>query len=292
MIEIFEFQEWLENRRLSKNYVKCMMYYLGELSKLGDFSQENINNLIARYNQQMTRAFIKNYMKFLRLHGNLSNEQKEILLDIEIPEISGRHFRRLPNVISKMEVEVLHDGMEREGSRIMLLLNFYCGLRISELCNIRKNSFNWIEWKLDKSKNGLLKVIGKGDKEANILVPPFLMQRIDDFIINHPLRYKDDNKKMFISPSRWKQILGQQSEMILHRHIYPHMLRHGWANYLIEKGWNIHHVQEMLRHESINTTIIYLQTSKKQLNQKFTELLEKEESEKKAINDELNKIII
>lgn len=266
------FAEWLDLKDRSEKTKKEYLYYL---RKLGDFNQTNVDALLSRFKNRVCRAAIKNYRKFLlrnRVETNLTPDQIVLIQDVDVPEVSNKAKRKKPEVITKEEVELILDAFDRESHKIMLLLTYRCALRISELFSISKRSFYFEAWKKDMSKNGILKVKGKGGKIDTILVKPHIMLRVLRFInTSYKPETFDPSAPLFsfISPARWRTILSRASKKAIGRHINPHLLRHSYATYLLEQGWDIKRIQVFLRHEDISSTQVYVQVSKKQLSEDY-----------------------
>ncbi len=87
-----------------------------------------------KYNNSVSRAFVRSIIDYLQLK------------DILIPKITGRKRIREPEIISLNEVLSVSGAMRTPRNRIMVLLNFYAGLRVSELINIRPFDFQWKKW--------------------------------------------------------------------------------------------------------------------------------------------------
>ena len=171
----------------------------------------------------------------------------------------------------------------------MLLLSFYCGLRLGELFKLTVNSFNFDIWKIQLEKgltpDGEAIVYGKGDKQGTALIPFWLMQRIRNWVnATYTERFKigqfkKDEPIFWIGTRRWQTILSIASKKALGFHVNPHLLRHSFATHLYNNGWDIKEIQEMMRHSSISSTEIYTHVSKEKLKEKFIQI-----SQQKMLN--------
>ena len=150
----------------------------------------------------------------------------------------------------------------------MVLTTFYLGLRLSELFNLRIDSFNWDDWKKNPNKAGLVKFIGKGNKERSLPVVPQLMIRLHNWI-GEELQKNPDMIKLFnISGRRWQKILSKVSKKVIGKSISPHLLRHSCATYLLDQGLNIKEIAKFLGHTSIVTTQLYTHVNISKLSSK------------------------
>lgn len=268
------FKDWLAMKRLKDRTIKEYLMYLEKLSVFNKINQETINLFLTAHNNIVARAFIKNYLYYLIKNKeslNLSQEQINDLKDIDPPKLTGRKRTRIPEVISINEVMEIEKACKTERDKLLLLINFYGGLRIDEAIHIKPYSFDWKLWKLDPTKPGHLKVIGKGDKERVVYVPPLIMQRLEIWIKNVAIkRSRDPNKPLFgLKSDRWRELIYEYSLKALNKRIHPHMLRHSCASWLYNKGWDLKKLQDYLGHESISSTQIYTHVNKKSIEDGF-----------------------
>ncbi len=201
---------------------------------------------------------IKQFFEFMMLEGEREDDPSELL---ELPRIG----QKLPVFLTIEEIDKLIaaiDLSKPEGHRNKAILEtlYSCGLRVSELINLRfSNLF---------LKEGFIRIIGKGDKERLVPVSPSVEKEIDFYVQgtrNHMNIQKGHEDFIFLN-RRGKQLTRVMIFTIvkdlaaaigLQKSISPHTFRHSFATHLIEGGANLRAVQEMLGHESITTTEIY-----------------------------------
>ena len=178
----------------------------------------------------------------------------------------------LPVTLSASEVEKLFTSFDENRpidvrNTAILEMLYSCGLRVSELVNLRCSDLFFDE--------GLIKVVGKGNKER--FVP---IGRIGQESIRRYLAIRADGKKGFSDilflNNRGTKLTRNMIFIIVRKGaenarvkktISPHSLRHSFATHLVENGADISSVQQMLGHSSITTTERYLHISKKYLQQ-------------------------
>jgi len=269
------FVNWLGEKDLSEKTIKEYTYYLKKLIKLGEFNQENTDKLIRKFNNNVCRAMLKNLKRYLirnKVETNLTDSEIILIEAIDIPKKTRSNKRTIPETISVKEVEEIYKAFKKDVHKIMLILSYRCALRISELFSITANDFNFKYWKKNRSKNGILKVKGKGKKKDTILVKPHVMKKMEEFINNnYDLNTFDFNAPLFrsIHPNSWRSALKKVSDKTIKTKVNPHMLRHSYATYLLEQGWDIRRIQVFLRHKDITSTQIYTHVSKKQLSEDY-----------------------
>ena len=184
--------------------------------------------------------------------------------------------RKLPNVLNKKQLTELFSVIEQTDVFIAALLGLCCGLRISEVCNLKKLD---IDFEAEKIKI----VQGKGSKDRYVMLPekmkPILQKwfRISDSEFVIPGMY---NKTMATGQLSQKfRAYLKKAELLIptektkhgqQRHAYSfHTLRHTYATFLLEKGVDLYYVQRALGHSDIHTTQIYAYISNKDLQNKI-----------------------
>ena len=262
-------------RSLSANTIEA---YLKDVDKLYQFT-ETLNGLPP---DKISTETLQDFLKWINGLGMLPATQARVLSGLKaffnymtLENIVGinpaallespKLNRKLPDTLSIYDINLLIGAIDLskpEGMRNKAILEvlYGCGLRVSELVNLkRSNFFPDIE---------LIKITGKGNKER--LVPigasaiKFLRIYIDEIRIHIPI--KKGNEDFIFLNKRGTKLSRVMVFMIikelavkagLKKRISPHTLRHSFATHLIEGGADLRAVQEMLGHESITTTEIY-----------------------------------
>jgi integrase/recombinase XerD len=201
---------------------------------------------------------LKAFFKFLLLDNQIKIDPSAL---IESPKTS----RKLPDTLSIIEINKLIEAIDlskAEGMRnkAILELLYGCGLRVSELTNLKiSNLFLEIDF---------IKILGKGDKER--LVPigseaiKFLRMFIEEVRVHIDVKPgKEDFVFLNMRGSPISRVMvfliikDLAKKAGINKSISPHTFRHSFATHLIEGGADLRAVQEMLGHESITTTEIY-----------------------------------
>ena len=201
---------------------------------------------------------IKAFYKYLILEENLKNNPADL---VEAPKIG----KKLPDTLSKTEIIELIESVDLshpqgERNRAMLEVLYGCGLRVSELINLKLS-----DWHINE---GFVRIIGKGNKERLAPIGGIAENHLKTYI-EQIRSYQDKNKghEDFIFLNRNGRQLSRvmifyiikelAKKMNLNKKISPHTFRHSFATHLIDGGADLRAVQEMLGHESITTTEIY-----------------------------------
>jgi integrase/recombinase XerD len=193
---------------------------------------------------------------------------------LESPQI-GFH---LPEILSLEEIDLLIESIDlstNEGQRNRTILEtlYSCGLRVSELCNLKLSDLYLEE--------GFIKVEGKGSKQRLIPISPRAIRELHLYFIDrNQISIKKDYEDYVFISKRGKNI---SRIMVFHiiktlakaiglkKTISPHTFRHSFATHLLEGGANLRAIQCMLGHESIGTTEIYTHIDKNRLRSEIIE---------------------
>lgn len=201
---------------------------------------------------------IKAFFRYLILEDELKHNPTDL---IEAPKVG----RKLPDILSLEEVITLLESIDLshpqgERNRAMLEVLYGCGLRVSELINLKLTDWHQSE--------GFVKVIGKGNKQRLAPIGSIAEKHLTTYlqqIRSHQKRVKGHENFIFLNRNG-KQLSRVMVFYIIkdlaiknniQKKISPHTFRHSFATHLIEGGADLRAVQEMLGHESITTTEIY-----------------------------------
>lgn len=263
-------------RSLSENSVEA---YIRDVHKLDDYL--SING-IKKSPKELTSKDISSFIQWIVKFGISANSQARLLSGIKafykyliLEEIidkdptllieGPKKGLKLPETLSTEEIDELIKSIDLshpQGQRNKAIIEtlYGCGLRVSELINLKIT--NWYR------KDGFIKVIGKGNKERLVpigKVTESVLKIYVDQIRVHQKINKGCEDFVFLN-RRGNQlsrvmiftIIKNLAEKTgLKKTISPHTFRHSFATELIKRGANLRAVQEMLGHESINTTQIY-----------------------------------
>lgn len=272
---IKEFKYYLKvERSLADNSVNA---YIRDIRKLADFcfkikvdelniSVNEIREFIADLNSKNISARsqariisgVKAFFKYLIIEDYITNDPAML---IENPKIG----LKLPEVLSVCEIELIISSIDlsnKQGERNRAILEtlYSCGLRVTELINLKISNINF--------KEGYIKVIGKGDKERLTPIGSNALKYISIYVNEVRIHQKiSKNHEDFVFLNNRGSKLSRVMIFTLIKRIVdkvgikkkvsPHTFRHSFATHLIEGGADLRAVQEMLGHESITTTEIY-----------------------------------
>ncbi|MDE6536302.1 MAG: tyrosine recombinase [Muribaculaceae bacterium] len=206
-----------------------------------------------------TVSGIRSFFRFLQMEGHISSNPALLL---ELPK-AGLH---LPEVLALEEIDLMVDSIDpsaREAVRDRALIEtlYGCGLRVSELINLQMDALFLEE--------GYMTVFGKGRKQRLVPIGEITADAITLWLnerADGKIKPGEENY-VFLSPRTGRRITrirvfdiikNLASRAGIAREISPHTLRHSFASHLLEGGANLRAIQEMLGHEDISTTQIYI----------------------------------
>ena len=201
---------------------------------------------------------------------------KNYIANIEMNNISIMTEKKLPNVLSPNEIDILIDFYDHDvfiSSRNKTIIDFMysTGCRVSELINVEESDIDIEE--------AFVRLEGKGSKQRIVPLGSKVLINLENYL---PLRNKDrknKNNKLFISKSYknldrtavFRIIKSTGVKAGINKELYPHILRHSAATHMLEGGCDLRTVQEFLGHSSVSTTQIYTKVTKAFLEEAFIE---------------------
>ena len=214
------------------------------------------------------QSSINQFLKYLIDENYIAN--------IEMNNISIMTEKKLPNVLSPNEIDILIDFYDHDvfiSSRNKTIIDFMysTGCRVSELINVEESDIDIEE--------AFVRLEGKGSKQRIVPLGSKVLINLESYL---PLRNKDrksKNNKLFISKSYknldrtavFRIIKSTGIKAGIHKELYPHILRHSAATHMLEGGCDLRTVQEFLGHSSVSTTQIYTKVTKAFLEEAFIE---------------------
>ena len=208
---------------------------------------------------------IRAFFKFLRLENYIDSDPCELL---DAP----RFGRTLPDVLSVEEIDKMiatldPDKEESLRNHTIIEMLYGSGLRVSELVDLRLSLLNL--------SDGYLIVTGKGNKQRLVPLSPESIRLIEEYLpCRQLLKIKPDSTDILFLNRRGSKMTRVMVFYIIRdaaaaagiiKKVSPHTLRHSFATHLLEGGANLRAIQEMLGHESISTTEIYIHLDRSRL---------------------------
>lgn len=281
---IRDFSHYLSLQRgLSANTVEAYSHDIRQLAEYfspdgpDSLSAENLQDFLAslhdlglsRTSQARVVASIRSFYKYLFSEGVIP-ENPSLLL--ESPKID----RTLPDVLSVEEIDAMiaaipEDKNEAARNRAIIEMLYGSGLRVSELCDLRISRFS--------ARDGMAIIEGKGAKQRLVPVSPGAIDCVTEYLgqrANGPIKAGEEDILFLNRRGRRLTrvmifyIVKELAELAgIRKTVSPHTLRHSFATHLLEGGANLRAIQQMLGHESIATTEIYVHLDSSQLRRQL-----------------------
>ncbi|MDE5783591.1 MAG: site-specific tyrosine recombinase XerD [Prevotella sp.] len=238
-----------------------------ELSDLQTFAATLHDIGIGPRSQCRILSGVRSFYRYLMMDGYIDNDPTELL---ESP-VLGEH---LPEFLTPSEVDRLEDSIdvskpEGHRNRAIIEVLFSCGLRVSELVNLKFSQLF--------ADERFVRIMGKGSKERLVPISDRALKEIDNYLPwRNSLKIKPGEEDFIFLNRRGAHLtrtmilimLKDQAEVAgIRKTISPHTLRHSFATALLEGGADLRVIQALLGHESIGTTEIYTHISMQTLRE-------------------------
>ena len=248
-----------ENKHVLDVQLKDLQHFAAGLHNIGIHARSQCRIL----------SGVRSFFRFLQLDGYRDDDPTELL---ESP-VLGEH---LPEVLTADEVDALENSIDHskwEGQRNHAIIEvlFSCGLRVSELVNLKLSDLY--------IKERYVRVCGKGSKERLVPISPQAIQQLDLWFMDRNLMKIKPGEEDYVFLNRRGahltrtmiliMIKQQAQEAGIQKTISPHTLRHSFATALLEGGADLRAIQAMLGHETIGTTEIYTHIDMSTLRQEI-----------------------
>ena len=285
LIDIFIDELWLE-KGLSKNTLSAYRHDLSSFSKwyngksLLDVERVDLLDYLASrlkdgYSSRSTARSLSSLRAFYSHLTTKHNLEKNPTDKVESPKLG----HSLPKTLSEDEVDRLINAPDVEDDiglrdRAMLELLYACGLRVSELIGLDFINLNF--------RQGIIRVIGKGDKERLIPMGEEALYWLEKYTSrSRPNLIKDNLKvsELFLSKrgksmtrqTFWHRVKEYAEKASIKKDLSPHTLRHAFATHLINHGADLRTVQLLLGHSSLSTTQIYTEVARHRMKELHNE---------------------
>lgn len=209
---------------------------------------------------------LRTFFKMMVISGAINDNPAEL---VEMPA----RPKHLPDVLSDEDIAAMQSTFDRSmpgpaRNYVIIEVLYGCGLRVSELCNLKFSNIY--------AEEEMIQVIGKGNKERWVPINPYALKQLTDYLLtirSHITPQPGEERYVFLnlrgrhlSRVAIFQFIKEAAEKAgISKSVSPHSLRHSFATELVQNGADLRAVQEMLGHESLSTTEIYTHLSREYL---------------------------
>lgn len=254
-----QLSDWMSYKRYSqesiKNYVSCLGKFLNnfekEATKPSEISATKIKLFLTGIKEPNTH---RAYLSAIKLFYSKVGNQPDKLDKVEYP----KKQKKLPIVLSVDEVQKMFSVCENLKHKVILALLYSCGLRVSELINLK-----WTH--IDRSRMIINIIQAKGNKDRQVMLSPELIPLLEnyfrifkskEYVLNG---WKDEPQYSERSVGQVIKQLAQKAG--INKRVYTHLMRHCSFTHMVENGIDINLVQKLAGHSSVKTTNVYLHIS-------------------------------
>lgn len=274
-----EYLEFIEvEKGLSHNTVEAYRRDLEDLinfcevNNLSDITRTILNSYILKLRENNLNprsvvrkiASMRGFFKWLSANNYIKVNPTQTIEQPKLP-------RRLPKVMTLEEIKTIFCENLNSTEKLIVELLYDCGLRVSELVNLKISDIN--------IKSKYIQCFGKGSKERIVPFGKNAQKAITNYFKTREMitvKNRIENSKQLLLKDNGKEINRQdiynfirsQGKKI-HKHISPHTLRHTFATHLLENGADLRVVQELLGHSDVSTTQLYTHITKKRLKEVY-----------------------
>ncbi len=257
-----------------KNYVKSNEQLFKHLNKQPDeITEDDVKSYVAEKLNDSSASSIILFLSAIK-YAFSSILKKDLTSTIKRP----KRDKKIPVVLTKQEAKKLINILDTEKSRLMVSMMYACGLRVSELTNLKVNDLNFDEM------IGFVKS-GKGRKDRIFNIPEFLKENLKEQAEKQKKQGKEylfTGPKGKLSSRNLQKIVSLASKRAgINKDVHCHTLRHSFATHLLESGTDLRKIQELLGHSDLSTTQIYTHISTEELKKIKSPIEEFKENDKK-----------
>lgn len=266
LLKIEAFKKWMLSKRYSESTIGTYTDALRTFLKfyynksVADISNDDVilfnndyileNNFSASYQNQVVNA-IKLFFKTVENRA----------IDLNLVHRPKRE-KLLPNVLSKEEIKKILDAPSNIKHKAMLSLIYSCGLRRSELLNLKLTD-------IDSKRNLIVIRQAKGKKDRIVPLSAKILELLRVYFVAHQPKiwlFEGQDKKSKYDERSLANVLKQALEKTkINKPVSLHWLRHSYATHLLENGTDLRYIQEILGHSRSTTTEIYTHVSNKSI---------------------------
>ena len=268
IIQIEKFKQWMRSKRYAESTIatysealKSFLVFYRE-KPITEITNEDVivynNEYILR--NKLSSSYQNQLVNGIKLFFMTIRETKINVDKIHRP----KRAKILPNVLSKEEVKSILGAHTNLKHKMMLSMIYSCGLRRSELLNLKFSD-------IDSKRNIVLLKNAKGKKDRIAPLSPKILAMLREYYIEYKPKiwlFEGQNAGEQYSEQSLQSVLKQALKKVGNtKPVTLHWLRHSYATHLLESGTDLRYIQELLGHSSSKTTEIYTHVSTKNIQQ-------------------------
>lgn len=253
-----QLSDYMKYKRYSensiKNYVSCigkfLKYFENEATKPSEISSDKIMKFLTRFSDVNTH---KAYLSSIKLfYGKIGNQPNK-LDKVEYPKKSNK----LPIVLSQDEIQKMFKACANLKHKVIITLLYSCGLRVSELINLKWSN-------IDRSRMIINIIKGKGNKDRQVPLPAMIIPLLEKYYFQYHSKefvLNGQFKPQYSETSILNVVKDLSKKANIHKRVYTHLIRHCTFTHMVEQGTDINLIQRLAGHNNVKTTMIYCHLS-------------------------------
>jgi len=249
---LLKLKKELEIRNFSKQTVKGYIYSVRkflEYSKNKGLNENNVKDYIQKNLKKKNSSSVSKDLFAIKFF--FSNVLKNPL---KLP--NPKKNKTLPEILTIEEVRKIINATSNVKHRLIIKLLYGCGLRVSEIVDLKNKNLNFNE--------DLIHIrLAKGKKDRFVRIPSSIKEELKSYfkLLNSDILFPSSRNGKLTKDSIQKIVRSSAKKAKIKKRVYPHLLRHSFATHLLEMGTDLRIIQKLLGHSSIKTTQIYTQIS-------------------------------
>jgi integrase/recombinase XerD len=254
---ISHFEQEMIRRNYSKQtveiYSSCLKKFFGDSKKdhPKNINESDIREFLSEFKEPNTQ---RSYHSAIKKFYDVCIGQKDKFKYIPY----CRKDKKLPIVLSVDEIQKMFNVCQNTKHKTMLAFLYSCGLRVSELINLKLEH-------IDRSRMIINVIQAKGNKDRQVMLPPAILPLFDKYYNEYlPKEYVFNgwkNEPQYSERSVGEVIKQLASKAVITKRVYTHLIRHCSFTHMVESGTDINLIQKIAGHSSVKTTNLYLHIS-------------------------------
>ncbi len=242
----------LEIRNFSKKTIKAYLY---SVERFIDFSK----------NIGLNKSVVKDYVQKNLEKKNPASVRRDLfaikfffenVLHEKLNLPNPKKNNTIPDILTIEEIKRLIEATSNIKHKLIIKILYGCGLRVSEIVNLRKEDINFAE--------ELIHIrLAKGKKDRFVKIPNSIRGELKSYSLlgDSEILFSSSRGGKLTKDTIQKIIKSSAKKAGIEKRVYPHLLRHSFATHLLERGTDLRIIQKLLGHSDIKTTQIYTQIS-------------------------------